>query len=115
MSSIVEDIVIIDDGLTPVQRYFKKLTDLVDLILYKNPSNEDFVEFERLLRLGGVSDRTIHQIYRNCNFSGWDDYLYKRKGTHTPEERIYVDCVSDKIRGALAGLRITFSKELRNC
>jgi hypothetical protein len=33
MSSIVEDIVIIDDGLTPVQRYFKKLTDLVDLIV----------------------------------------------------------------------------------
>jgi hypothetical protein len=106
---------IAENRLTPVQKYFSKLTDLVNRLLDGSPTIDDFTEFERLLKLGGVSERTIHQIYKNCHFDSWEDYMYKSKGSHNTDEKIDINCVKDKIRGALAGLRITFSKELRDC
>lgn len=96
----------------PYQLYFDDLGSIVEKIVDERPSLGDFEKFEDLLKLGGISGRTIQGLYTRCGFSSWEDFLDAKYGLCDLDTNINVGCVEEKIRGALSSLRIVFSKKL---
>ena len=96
----------------PIKLYFDDLTNTVEKILNKRPESSDFDKLEELLEVGGLSKDTIKGIYKRCGFESLDDYLNRKFGLCSDEEEISVNCVEQKIKGALSSLGIVFSKKL---
>jgi len=81
--------------------------------LYDKPDDATFKRLEHLLSLANIKNRTIKSLYYNCGFNSWNDFYDAKKGRCTPEELIMVDCVEDKLKGALSSLKFVFKDKLR--
>lgn len=96
----------------PYQKYFSELEDLVDKIINGKPESKDFDRLVHLLKLGGLSERTVNSLYKNCNFKSWDDYYDAKRGICSADELLMVDCVEDKLKGALSSMKLVFRNKL---
>lgn len=92
----------------PYNRYFMELESVIDKILTDRPDIDDFEKLDELLKMGGLSERTIRSLYRNCGFNSWSDFYDAKRGICSAEEHLKVDCVEDKLIGTLSSLKFVF-------
>jgi len=92
----------------PYKKYFNELESLIDKILTDRPMNHDFTRLEHLLRLGGLSNSTIKSLYQNCGFNSWVEFYDTKRGICSSDKLLMIDCVEDKLKGALSSLKFVF-------
>ena len=50
----------------PYQKYFSELECIVEKVINGRPESSDFDRLVYLLKIGGLSDRTVNSLYKNC-------------------------------------------------
>ncbi len=96
----------------PYKKYFNELESLVDKILTDRPVDSDFTRLEHLLSLGGLSNSTINSLYHNCGFNSWAEFYDTKRGICSSDKLLMIDCVEDKLRGALSSLKFVFRDKI---
>lgn len=89
------------------ERYYGEMKKLAHKIT--NNENEvklkDFERLEKLFRIGGISEINIQNLYENCGFESWKDYLAAKKYC-LPEKDSEVSCVDDQIWLAVRSIEL---------
>lgn len=61
--------------VNPFKLFFRDLENYTATVTDGNPSQADIIQLVEQLKLGGISEDSIRDIYYRCGFNDWDEYL----------------------------------------
>jgi len=87
-----------------VREFNKELDAIRKKIASNNCSLGDYKELEKYLIVGDFSQSEIDQLFKQCNFSSWEDFHDKRTSVFGYHEPYDIECVIAKIDGIVDGV-----------
>ncbi len=88
--------------MNKIRDYQEELIRLSEKIKI-NPNIKDVKRIEQLFKISGISDHNIYNIYKNCGFDSWEEYVFAKKANDL-NRLSKINCVDDKIEIVTANI-----------